>query len=161
MCADFFEDWTPQNGRCPFPFSFPFSLHKHKKRSLGKKKEKKSYPCSVNKECGCRLALDSSIRSETHVACSLPEAGDGAYATAPSAAARKEELGRVDDQLGPPVVPFYPVFGEGSPTKRDYRKKGALVLTSKLEDLVKGCFYGSVGLSCCEGTPFVGVLKGI
>ena len=25
---------------------------------------------------------------------------------------------------GPPVVPFYPVFGEGSPTKIDYRKKG-------------------------------------
>ena len=25
--------------------------------------------------------------------------------------------------LGPPVVPFYPFFGEGSPTKIDYRKK--------------------------------------
>ena len=24
--------------------------------------------------------------------------------------------------LGPPVVPFYPFFGEGSPTKMDYRK---------------------------------------
>ena len=26
--------------------------------------------------------------------------------------------------LGPPVVPFYPFFGEGSPTKGDYSKKG-------------------------------------
>ena len=39
--------------------------------------------------------------------------------------------------LGPPVVPFYPFFGEGSPTtKIDYRKKGALILSSLLEDLV-------------------------
>ena len=37
--------------------------------------------------------------------------------------------------LGSPVVPFYPVFGEGSPTKIDYRKKGTLVLSSLLEDL--------------------------
>ena len=34
-----------------------------------------------------------------------------------------------------PVVPFYPFLGEGSPTKIDYRKKGALILTSLLEDL--------------------------
>ena len=26
-------------------------------------------------------------------------------------------------RLGPPVVPFYPFWGEGSPTKIDYRKK--------------------------------------
>ena len=38
--------------------------------------------------------------------------------------------------LGPPVVPLYPFLGEGSPTKRDYRKKGTLILTSLLEDLV-------------------------
>ena len=38
--------------------------------------------------------------------------------------------------LGPPVVPFYPFCGEGSPTKIDYRKKGALILTSLPEDLV-------------------------
>ena len=40
--------------------------------------------------------------------------------------------------LGPPVVPFYPVLGEGSPTKIDYRKK--LVPNSNLkllEDLVR------------------------
>ena len=37
--------------------------------------------------------------------------------------------------LGPPVVPFYPFFGEGSPTKIDYRKKDILILTSLLEDL--------------------------
>ena len=36
--------------------------------------------------------------------------------------------------LGPPVVPFSPLFGEKSPTKIDYRKKG-LILTSLLEDL--------------------------
>ena len=28
-----------------------------------------------------------------------------------------------------------PFFGEGSPTKIDYRKKGSLILTSLLEDL--------------------------
>ena len=33
-------------------------------------------------------------------------------------------------------MPFYPFFGEGSPTKIDYRKKGTLILTSLLEDLV-------------------------
>ena len=38
-------------------------------------------------------------------------------------------------KLGPPVVPFYPFLGESSPTKIDYRKKGALILTSLLEDL--------------------------
>ena len=37
--------------------------------------------------------------------------------------------------LGPPVVPFEPFLGEGSPTKIEDRKKGALVLTSLLEDL--------------------------
>ena len=45
--------------------------------------------------------------------------------------------------LGPPVVPFYPFFGEGSPTKIDDRKKGTLIiLTSLLEDLVYalGCW---------------------
>ena len=40
-------------------------------------------------------------------------------------------------QLGPPVVPFYPFLGEGSPTNTDYRKKAALILTSLLEDLDK------------------------
>ena len=44
----------------------------------------------------------------------------------------------VGHQLGPPVVPFYPFLREGSPTKIDYRKKGTLMLTSLLEDLVKG-----------------------
>ena len=36
----------------------------------------------------------------------------------------------------PPVVPFYPFSGEGSPTKIDYSKKGTLILTSPLEDLI-------------------------
>ena len=38
--------------------------------------------------------------------------------------------------LGPPVVPFCRFLGEGSPTKIDGRKKGTLILTSLLEDLV-------------------------
>ena len=33
------------------------------------------------------------------------------------------------------LVPFPPFFGEGSPAKTDYRKKGALILTSLLEKL--------------------------
>ena len=41
-------------------------------------------------------------------------------------------------RLGPPLLPFYPFVGEGSPTKIDYRKKGTLMLTSLLEDLVEG-----------------------
>ena len=40
-----------------------------------------------------------------------------------------------DGFLGPPVVPFHPFLGEGSPTKIDYRKS-TLILTSLLEDLV-------------------------
>ena len=39
--------------------------------------------------------------------------------------------------LGPPVVPVYPFLGEGSSTKTDYRKKGALVLTSYWRTLNK------------------------
>ena len=33
------------------------------------------------------------------------------------------------------VVPFYPILGEGSFTKMDYRKEGTLILTSLLENL--------------------------
>ena len=36
--------------------------------------------------------------------------------------------------LGPPVVPFYPFWGEGSPTKIDCRRKSC-TLTSKLSNL--------------------------
>ena len=32
-------------------------------------------------------------------------------------------------------VPFYPLLGDGSPTKLDYGKKGTLILTSLLEDV--------------------------
>ena len=32
-------------------------------------------------------------------------------------------------------MPLYPLLGEGSPTKIDYRKKGTLILTSPVEDL--------------------------
>ena len=39
------------------------------------------------------------------------------------------------NDLRSPVVPFYPFWGEGSPTKIDHRKKGTLVLASLLEDL--------------------------
>ena len=34
-------------------------------------------------------------------------------------------------------MPFFPFLGEVPPTKIDYRKKGALIRTSLLEDLVK------------------------
>ena len=37
----------------------------------------------------------------------------------------------------PPSSSLLPFFGEGSPTKIDYRKKGTLILTSLLEDLDK------------------------
>ena len=40
------------------------------------------------------------------------------------------EATRIMYYLGPPVVPFHPFLGEGSPTKIDYAKKGALVLTT-------------------------------
>ena len=47
------------------------------------------------------------------------------------------DLGEQVPSLGPPVVPFSPLFlRQGSPTKMDYRKKGTLILTSMLEDLV-------------------------
>ena len=36
-------------------------------------------------------------------------------------------VGHRESCLGPPVVPFYPFPGEGSPTEIDYRKKGALI----------------------------------
>ena len=36
--------------------------------------------------------------------------------------------------LGPPVLPFYPFWGEGSPTEIDYSNKGTLILASLLED---------------------------
>ena len=52
-------------------------------------------------------------------------------------------LSRISDKdcwgfpyLGPPIVSCYPCLGEGSPAKMGYRKKGALILTSLLEDLV-------------------------
>ena len=46
----------------------------------------------------------------------------------------KRELQLNFAYLGP--VPFYPFFGEGSPSKIDYRKEGTLILTSLLEYLV-------------------------
>ena len=51
--------------------------------------------------------------------------------------AKRIKLRTVKLALGPPVVPFYPFLGEGSPTKIDYRKKRVhtLILTSLLEDL--------------------------
>ena len=39
-------------------------------------------------------------------------------------------------QLGPPVVPFCPFLGEGSPTKMT-TEKGTLILTFLLEDLAR------------------------
>ena len=47
----------------------------------------------------------------------------------------KRLIGSTRVTLGPPVVPFCPFLGEASPTKTDYSKKGALILSSLLEDL--------------------------
>ena len=46
--------------------------------------------------------------------------------------------GRIAAELGPPVVRFYPfLVGRVPLLKFDYRKKGTVILTSPLEDLVK------------------------
>ena len=50
---------------------------------------------------------------------------------------------------GPPVVPFYPFLAEGSPTKIDYRKKGTLIPTSLLEDLVYEFVNPVFFTNCC------------
>ena len=42
---------------------------------------------------------------------------------------------------------FCPLLGEGSPTKIDCNKKGALILTSLLEDL--GIFGSQLSVSAC------------
>ena len=44
--------------------------------------------------------------------------------------------GGLQDQVSSSRSPSSPFLGEGSPTKIDYRKKGTLILTSLLEDLV-------------------------
>ena len=36
---------------------------------------------------------------------------------------KKKTLPQQISRLGPPVVPFYPFWGEGSPTQIDYRKQ--------------------------------------
>ena len=46
---------------------------------------------------------------------------------------------RAEQQLGPPVVSFYPFLQEGVPNKISHIKKGTLILTSLLEDLDKIC----------------------
>ena len=52
-------------------------------------------------------------------------------------------------------MPLYKIFlGEGFPTRIDYRKKGTLILTSLLEDLVvclTPCFEGTQGLPPLAG----------
>ena len=69
--------------------------------------------------------------------------------------------------LDPPVVPFYPLFfWEGSALKIDYRKKGTLILTSLLEDLVVLAwpFYTFVAWSqtpCAAERKFVGRTVGV
>ena len=57
--------------------------------------------------------------------------------------------------LGPPVVPFSPLFGGlGSPTKIDVQKKmGSLIRTSLLEDLV---YTTQVVESCLQSCRFCG-----
>ena len=68
----------------------------------------------------------------------------GAVGAVHSAKWRRADMGAMDTQgrgvpcfhLGPPVVRFYPFLGESSPNRLDYRKKGTLIPTSLLEDLV-------------------------
>ena len=50
--------------------------------------------------------------------------------------------------LGRPVVPFYPFLGEGSPTQINYRRKGDLILSSLLEDLVSDKLGVSLPFHC-------------
>ena len=59
--------------------------------------------------------------------------------------------------LGPPVVPFYPFLGEGSPPKIDYWTKDALVLTSLLEDLdvLHSLVVWNFCLPCQQATPAI------
>ena len=61
----------------------------------------------------------------------------------------------INPKPGSPVVPFYPFWEEGSPTKIDYSKKGALIQTSLLEDVANSnganvlAGQGCADLSCC------------
>ena len=59
--------------------------------------------------------------------------------------------------LGPPVVPFYPFFGEGSPTKIEKQTQATLILTSLLEDLVVVVAPSEIPQiwSCGDTCPFV------
>ena len=53
-------------------------------------------------------------------------------------------------------MPFYPLFGEGCPTKVDYRKEvGTLILTSPLEDLDVTCIptVSSIPTFAWRGNP--------
>ena len=59
-----------------------------------------------------------------------------------------------EDQLGPPVVPFYPFLGEGCPTKIDYRKKvGTLILAAIVEDRASGWDKSSKAAPRVENRP--------
>ena len=59
-------------------------------------------------------------------------------------------------QLGPSVVPFCPFLGQGSPIKIYYRKKGTLILTSLLEDLIN---VELAGVMVYVGVSFLGAPK--
>ena len=57
------------------------------------------------------------------------------------------------EHLGPPVLPFFPFLGEGSPTKIDYRKRKKnkswySANLAKLEDL--GTFCSGTAQRCQE-----------
>ena len=55
--------------------------------------------------------------------------------------------------LGPSVVPFYPFFGGGSPTKTDYGKKGTLIQNLSTGGPRMGCGGIRLGLGWLPTTP--------
>ena len=62
-------------------------------------------------------------------------------------------------RLGPPVVPFHPVFWGGVPYQSTLQKKGTLILASLLEGLVGVLTSNKEGKVICEidGWVLVGV----
>ena len=91
--------------------------------------------CERSKNSKVTLAFPRRVKTAScHLWCFLPCSGDVYKVEVPGAGCSESTRSPV---VGPPVVPFFsPFLGEGSHTKIDYRKKGTLVLTSLLEDLV-------------------------
>ena len=76
---------------------------------------------SGSQEPGLQIQKHKSNPIQT-TKCGFPEALGSHSNCNGSPCEGLRELGTVS-LLGPPVVPFYPVLGEGSPTKIDYKKR--------------------------------------